>query len=56
VDALGSVLGHGDRLAPFGGYVTGLDGVWADRHAASRWLANAGPSRFRVARLTLPRD
>jgi SRSO17 transposase len=24
VDGLGSVLGHADRLAPFGGYVTGL--------------------------------
>ncbi len=44
VDALGSVLGHADRMAPFGGYVTGLL-LPIERKSVEPMAARLAPAR-----------
>ncbi len=52
VDGLGSVLGHADRLAPFGGYVTGLL-LPLERKSVEPMAARLAPERTGAAHQSL---
>jgi len=52
VDRLGCALGHADRLAPFGGYVTGLL-LPLERKSVEPMAARLAPERTGAAHQSL---